>query len=112
MEGNHCYKPATGCDATRMAPPLAEYAHGSGDSIGCAIIGGYVYRGSARPELYGRYFFGDYCSGRIWDVAAADPVQQTPQELLGSGLQITGWGQDVNGELYLTATNGILYQFG
>src|SRR5450759_2477538 len=112
MEGNHCYKPATGCDATGMTPPLAEYAHGSGDSIGCAIIGGYVYRGTAHPQLYGRYFFGDYCSGRIWDVAAAGPVQQTPQELPGSGLQITGWGQDVNGELYLTATNGVLYQFG
>ena len=112
MEGNHCYKPATGCDATGMTPPLAEYAHGGGDSIGCAIIGGYVYRGSAHPQLYGRYFFGDYCSGRIWDVAAAGPVQQTPQELPGSGLQITGWGQDVNGELYLTATNGVLYQFG
>ena len=112
MEGNHCYKPATGCDATGMAPPLAEYAHGSGDAIGCAIIGGYVYRGSAHPQLSGRYFFGDYCSGRIWDVAAAGPVQQTPQGLPGSGLQITGWGQDVNGELYLTATNGVLYQFG
>ena len=112
MEGNHCYKPATGCDATGMAPPLAEYAHGSGDSVGCAIIGGYVYRGTAHPQLYGRYFFGDYCSGRIWDVAAAGPAQQTPQELPGSGLQITGWGQDVNGELYVTATNGVLYQFG
>jgi len=112
MEGNHCYKPATGCDATGMTPPLAEYAHGSGDSVGCAIIGGYVYRGSAHPQLYGRYFFGDYCSGRIWDVAAAGPAQQTPQELPGSGLQITGWGQDMNGELYLTATNGVLYQFG
>jgi glucose/arabinose dehydrogenase len=112
MEGNHCYKPSTGCDATGMTPPLAEYAHGSGDSIGCAIIGGYVYRGSAHPQLYGRYFFGDYCSGRIWDVAAAGPAQQAPQELLRSGLQITGWGQDTNGELYLTATNGVLYQLG
>ena len=110
MEGNHCYRPSTGCSAAGMAPPLAEYAHGSGDSIGCAIIGGYVYRGSAQPQLYGRYFFGDYCSGRIWDAAAAGPAQQTPQELLESGFQITGWGQDTNGELYLTATNGILYR--
>ncbi len=112
MEGNHCYKPSTGCNAAGMTPPLAEYAHGNGDSIGCAIIGGYVYRGSAQPQLYGRYFFGDYCSGRIWDAAAAGPAQQTPQELLRSGLQITGWGQDANGELYLTATNGVLYRLG
>ncbi len=110
MEGNHCYKPATGCATDGLTPPLAEYAHGSGDSIGCAIIGGYVYRGSAHPQLDGRYFFGDYCTGRIWDIAAAGPAGQTPQELLMSGLQVTGWGEDSNGELYLTATNGVLYQ--
>ncbi len=111
-EGNHCYKPAAGCTTDGLTAPLAEYAHGSGDSIGCAIIGGYVYRGSAQPQLYGRYFFGDYCSGRIWDVAAAGSAQQTPQELLQSGFQITGWGQDANGELYLAATNGVLYRLG
>ncbi|MGD0122131.1 MAG: PQQ-dependent sugar dehydrogenase [Candidatus Limnocylindrales bacterium] len=110
MEGNHCYKPATGCDTAGLTPPLTEYAHGAGDSIGCAIIGGYVYRGTAHPELYGRYFFGDECSGHIWDVGAAGPLTQQPQLLLSSGLNIDGWGEDVNGELYLVASNGTLYQ--
>jgi glucose/arabinose dehydrogenase len=110
MEGDHCYKPATGCNATGITLPLAEYAHGSSDSIGCAIIGGYVYRGNVHPDLGGRYFFADYCSGRIWDAAASGPTQQTPQELLRSGLKITGWGQDTNGELYVTSTDGVLYQ--
>jgi glucose/arabinose dehydrogenase len=110
MEGNHCYKPSTDCIKEGLTMPLAEYSHGDSDSIGCAVISGYVYRGAAHPELAGRYFFGDYCTGRIWDVDSAGPAQQTPQELLGSGLQITGWGQDAGGELYMTATNGVLYR--
>jgi len=110
MEGNHCYKPATGCDTAGLTPPLTEYTHGAGDSIGCAIIGGYVYRGSAHPELYGRYFFGDECSGHVWDVSAAGPLTQQPQLLLSSRLNIDGWGEDANGELYLVASNGTLYQ--
>lgn len=110
MEGGHCYKPSTGCSASGLTLPLAEYSHGTGDSIGCAIIGGYVYRGSAHPELYGRYFFGDECSGNIWDVAAAGPSPQTPQLLLSSGLNIDGWGEDINGELYVVASNRVLYQ--
>jgi glucose/arabinose dehydrogenase len=110
MEGNHCYKPATGCVTRGVTLPLAEYAHGDGDSIGCAIIGGYVYRGSAHPELTGRYFFGDECSGHVWDVTAAGPASQTPQLLLASGLNIDGWGEGVDGELYVVAANGVLYQ--
>jgi glucose/arabinose dehydrogenase len=112
MEGGHCYKPASGCKTTGLTPPLTEYAHGSGDSVGCSVIGGYVYRGTLHPSLYGRYFFGDYCTGKIWNVTAAGPDGQAPQKLLESGLQITGWGQDSSGELYLTATNGSIYQLG
>ena len=109
MEGLHCYYPATGCQSSNLTLPIAEYAHGSNDSIGCAVIGGYVYRGSAHPELDGRYFFGDECSGIIWDLTAAGPASQDPQKLLSSGVNIDGWGQDAGGELYLVASNGVLY---
>jgi glucose/arabinose dehydrogenase len=110
MEGLHCYKPGTDCIKHGLTLPLAEYAHGSGDSIGCAIIGGYVYRGTAHPDLAGRYFFGDECSGNVWDVTAAGPASQAPQLLLASGLNIDGWGEDIAGELYVVAANGVLYQ--
>jgi glucose/arabinose dehydrogenase len=110
MEGNHCYNPSSGCSRSGLTLPLAEYAHGAGDSIGCAVIGGYVYRGTAHPELYGRYFFGDECSGHIWDLDAAGPAQQTPQLLLSSGVNIAGWGQDAGGELYLVSLGGSLVQ--
>lgn len=109
MEGNHCYKPASGCHTTGRVRPLAEYNHGSGDSVGCSIIGGFVYRGTAHPDLVGRYFYGDYCSGRIWDLDAGGPAVQTGQLLLSSHLGIYGWGEGADGELYLLATNGNLY---
>jgi glucose/arabinose dehydrogenase len=109
MEGTHCYKPATKCSTAGKARPIAEYTHGSRDSIGCSIIGGYVYRGAAHPELAGRYFFSDYCSGTIWDLTAAGPSSQTPQMLFSTRLSIYGWGQGADGELYLLATNGIMF---
>ena len=109
MEGSHCFKPTTGCSTAGKVMPIAEYGHGSNDSIGCAIIGGFVYRGAANPALVGRYFFGDNCSGNIWDIDAAGPGSQSPQLLLASGLHVTGWGQGADGELYLVASDGGLY---
>ena len=110
MEATHCYKPNTDCVRGGLTLPIAEYAHGANDSIGCAVIGGYVYRGTAHPELTGRYFFGDECSGLVWDLTAAGPASQAPQKLLSSGRNITGWGQDQAGELYAVATDGVVYQ--
>lgn len=106
MEGNHCYNPSSNCQTANLTLPLAEYTHIDNN---CAVIGGYVYRGTAHPDLAGRYFFGDECGGFIWDVTAAGPAAQAPQKLLSSGLNIDGWGQDADGELYLVASNGALY---
>ncbi|HYB54468.1 MAG TPA: PQQ-dependent sugar dehydrogenase, partial [Thermoanaerobaculia bacterium] len=47
----------------RYRPPMMEYGRSYGD---CAVVGGYVYRGSEDPRLDGVYFYGDYCTGRIW----------------------------------------------
>lgn len=110
MEGDHCFKPSNGCSQSGIALPYAEYGHGTNDANGCAIIGGYVYRGTAHPELYGRYFFGDECSGHLWDLPSAGPRPQTPQLLLSSGLNIDGWGEGADGELYLVAADGVLYR--
>ena len=51
--------------------PVVTYSH-SGD--GCAIVGGYVYRGSAFPALTGAYLYGDTCSGNLWLLPAAEAV--------------------------------------
>mgnify|MGYP002180303295 FL=1 len=56
MEGAHCYDPPVGCDTAGLIMPFYEYNHNVGESI----TGGFVYRGSLVPDLYGKYFFADF----------------------------------------------------
>ncbi|SPS00423.1 PQQ-dependent sugar dehydrogenase [Cupriavidus taiwanensis] len=74
-EGSACVG-ATTCDKSGLTMPVFEYGHEAG---GCAIVGGYVYRGSASPALRGRYFYSDLCTGKLQsfvyrDGAATEPV--------------------------------------
>ena len=48
----------------KLVFPVYEYTH----QRGCTVVGGYVYRGKARPAERGRYTFGDYCSGVVWSM--------------------------------------------
>jgi len=98
MEAGHCYRADT-CDETGLTLPVTEYDHSIGD---CAVIGGYVYRGAAIPGLAGRYLFGDECSGRIRVLDPGAPAPNVPV-LLKTGLAITSFGQDDQGELYVAA---------
>ena len=107
MEARHCFV-AQACDRSRLALPIAEYDHTSGD---CAVVGGYVYRGAEFPALTGAYLFGDECSGRIRVVSADGPDSQTPTILLDTDHAISSFGEDEAGELYLTdLASGDLYQ--
>jgi glucose/arabinose dehydrogenase len=105
MEGEHCFQ-ASSCDSAGLVAPIAEYDH----SLGCSITGGYVYRGTAFPRLQGLYFYGDYCSGRVWALDPAAPDRGEQRELLQSKLNISSFGEDQAGELYLTDLGGGLYQ--
>lgn len=104
-EGRHCYR-GSSCDTSGLVVPIAEYDH----SQGCSITGGYVYRGAAFPGLQGLYFYGDYCSGRIWTLHQASAGQWQQRELLQSDLKISSFGEDQAGELYITDLQGGLYQ--
>ena len=105
MEGNACYQPSSGCPMTGLQLPVAVYDHGAG----CAIIGGYVYRG---PEtlLRGAYLFSDVCSGTIWSIVAAGPSTQTPTVMANTGLGITSFGEGESGTVYVTAQDGNVYK--
>ena len=105
LEGDHCYN-ATTCVRTGKTAPIAEYPHGTGD---CAITGGFVYRGSVSPLLIGRYLFGDYCSGRIWSLVASGPSPQAEVLLTDTSLQISSFGEDAAGEVYVVALGGTIY---
>jgi glucose/arabinose dehydrogenase len=101
-EGNHCYKPAENCDTEGLTRPVSEYAHDQG----CAIIGGYVYRGSEFPELRGGYLFSDSCSGTIWAIPATTERLVQPVPVGETGGSPAGFGEDPDGELYLANLDG------
>jgi len=102
MEGNHCFHPRTGCTTDGLVSPVAEYAN---RPPRCSITGGYVYRGSAIPDLQGIYVFGDYCSGEISGL-----VDGTVRPLFSTGLKISSFGQDQSGELYVVGLEGTVHR--
>jgi glucose/arabinose dehydrogenase len=84
--------------------PLFDYPHTNGNG---AIIGGYVYRGKAFPELLARYVFGDYDSGRVWalEVPLLTGVAGVPRLTsllqLPANRRLVSFGRDRDGELFL-----------
>jgi glucose/arabinose dehydrogenase len=102
LEGRACYNPPSGCDATGMMPPIAVYDH----SQGCAVTGGYVYRGPDVPALRDRYVFADYCTGRIWTVPRTTAAPATPQLLVDTPFAISSFGEGGSYELLVVDRNG------
>jgi glucose/arabinose dehydrogenase len=102
MEGKHCYGSGS-CDQGGLTLPVAEYDH----DLGCAITGGYVYRGPSQRDLQGLYVFGDFCSGRIWTMSATGT---TITQRLDTSLLITSFGESESGELYVVSEGGGLFR--
>jgi glucose/arabinose dehydrogenase len=107
MEGNHCFKPKTGCEPAGLIAPIAEYPT---RSPRCSIVGGYVYRGGRVPDLRGVYVYGDFCSGEIFGLSSDAKEGGGSQVLLSTGFQISSFGQDQEGELYVVDHQGALYR--
>jgi glucose/arabinose dehydrogenase len=106
MEGSQCFRGAS-CDTMGLAMPVAEYGH----NLGCSVTGGFVYRGRAFPQLAGAYFYGDYCSGRIWALARDRAGRWTATErLVDSSLRISSFAEDQAGELYVISLDGRIFQ--
>jgi glucose/arabinose dehydrogenase len=85
-----------------------EYTHAGGN---CTVIGGYVYRGKARPPVRGRYILGDYCSGHVWSLRVvggkATSVRREPFTIPG---YLTSFGENAAGELFAVSQAGVLYR--
>ncbi len=109
MEGIHCFNPALFCQTAGLKLPLLEYAHEKGR---CSIIGGYVYRGKAIAGLAGWYVYGDFCSGEIFGLQGhhGDEAIREPLVLLKTQLQISSFGVDESGELYVLDHSGGVYR--
>ena len=117
-EGRGCFSPSTNCgttDATGapLIEPILEYSH----SIGISVIGGYVYRGTAVPELAGDYVFGDFSTGFLSPDGAlfaarkdANGIWQQRSLLVKGanagriGRYIFSFGEDQSGELYILSS--------
>ena len=104
MEGLHSFQ--GGQAPPGGTPPVAEYSHGDG----CSITGGYVYRGSALPEVSGIYFYGDYCSGKLWTLARDAGGAWQAAEAFQTSFSISSFGEDEAGELYVLDHGGGMYR--
>ena len=99
-EGNHRY--SLDADPADVVFPVVEYSH----SQGCSVSGGYVYHGSALPDLNGVYIYGDYCSGSTWTLYRDSSGKWTTAPFVASNAQISSFGVDEAGELYLVDYHG------
>ena len=106
LEGNHCFSPRSGCDPTGTLPPVIEYSANKG----CSVIGGYVYRGTDVPSLTGTYLYGDYCSGEIRGFRFEGGEADDDALLIDSGLDITSFSEDQDGEIYVLTQRGRIYR--
>jgi glucose/arabinose dehydrogenase len=108
-EGTHCPNPSCGDNNCGIANvlPILEYEHLIADCN--SVTGGYVYRGCRMPDVRGTYFYGEYCRDwiRTFRVVGGVATAQTDRtsELQPSGplviREITSFGQDARGELYV-----------
>lgn len=103
-EGAHAYITG-GCAPTGYTDPVFEYDR----TVGQCITGGYVYRGSNYPAIYGKYICVDFLSNNAFIVTpgAAAPYAAVIQA--GMPANITSFGEDATGELYATTIGGTVY---
>jgi glucose/arabinose dehydrogenase len=106
MDGPECYA-GSDCDPSAFEAPIFSYTHEEG---GCSITGGYVYRGDAIPELQGVYLTADYCSGLVWGVGRDADGAWGASAPIETGISISSFGEDADGELYVVDLSGGIYR--
>jgi glucose/arabinose dehydrogenase len=111
-EGTLCFEESSECSRTDLVPPITEYEHG----FGCAVIGGYVYRGERIPALRGTYLFSDYCNDGFFSLRVENGQLAVETDMTfdlnpaRENLAITSFGVDNAGELYVVNRLGVLYR--
>ncbi len=94
-EGFHTIGNPTSCTLGTITEPILEYSH----SLGCSISGGYRYRGEY-PFINGVYFYGDFCTGRIWG-SETNGTSWVSTELADTDYGISTFGEGEDGSLYV-----------
>jgi uncharacterized repeat protein (TIGR03806 family) len=96
-EGSHMFNAQRKAGPERISPPTAEHPHSEARSL----TGGRVYRGSRLPDLVGAYVYGDWSTGRVWGIKHDGKKAVWHRELVDTPFNITGFGTDHAGELYV-----------
>jgi len=113
FEGNavfsntHCNSPIP------YTMPIFVYANNF--NTGCSVTGGFVYRGTDYPDMYGYYIFADYCSGRFWSIRYDSTMAawQTNDAGTHTTFRYSTFGEDQHNELYVGGLdNGVIYRVG
>ncbi|MEA2470238.1 MAG: hypothetical protein QOE38_1237 [Thermoleophilaceae bacterium] len=100
FEGRHRLSNAP--TPARYVAPAIEHRHSTG---WCAVTGGYVVRDRALRGLYGRYVYGDLCSGRMRTaVLRTGRVKSRPLRLRVPYLD--SFGEDGHGHVYAVSFFG------
>ena len=93
--------------APNAVPPVLVYSHAQG----CSITGGYVVRDRSLTSLYGRYLYGDYCSGQLSSFPAVPDKRATDDRALGLEVHsLSSFGEDDAGHIYATSLDGPVYR--
>ncbi len=107
LEANDCFEPDQGCDRSGLISPVWEYDHSNGDR---SITGGFVYRGTALPNLVGRYIYADYASGRVWALSSPGGSETENAELFKADFRISSFGVNAQQELFLCGFDDSIYR--
>ena len=96
------------CDTSGFVSPIAEYDHDGG---GCAVSGGFVYRGAKVPGLCGAYLYGDFCTGEVFALRQSGGRRTAgPVRLLDTDLRASSFGITRKGELRVVDYGGTIYK--
>lgn len=105
-EGNGVYNNSLCSSSSTFTFPVYTYPHGPE----CSVTGGYVYRGSNSSIYYGRYFFADYCSDKIWTLhkVGNNWVKEDFGQFTGNNFST--FGENASGQLYVAGLkSGTIY---
>lgn len=95
-------------DTAGLLSPVWDYPHNGSSK---SITGGYVYRGSAIPSLYGEYIFADYVTGETWTLTTGGGGTSVTS-ISDESYLISTFGQDPDGNVYLCSygSSGQIYK--
>jgi glucose/arabinose dehydrogenase len=105
-EGLSAYNTVGCLPQNNYVSPIFDYPHNNATG-GFSITGGYVYRGTQYPALYGYYICADYVSGNMWLINSANNAVTFQPSVLAA---ISSFGELENGEIVALTLSGGLFR--